>query len=83
LISPEMLRRHGDGFISTPSQLVNALFGGYPDETISFRSATARDQGKRWGCVLCKLLHDPHGSLHAVFEIEEGLAATQGDSVVQ
>jgi hypothetical protein len=37
-------------------QLVNALFGGYADETVSFRAATARKRGERWGCVLCKLL---------------------------
>jgi hypothetical protein len=37
-------------------QFVNALFGGYPDETVSFRSAKARNDGKEWGCILCKLL---------------------------
>uniref|UniRef100_E6VL50 Uncharacterized protein n=1 Tax=Rhodopseudomonas palustris (strain DX-1) TaxID=652103 RepID=E6VL50_RHOPX len=36
--------------------LLNAVLGGYPDETVSYRSATARDEGKRWGCVLCKVL---------------------------
>lgn len=37
-------------------QLINALFGGYPDETVSYRSGKARSDGKRWGCILCKLL---------------------------
>jgi hypothetical protein len=37
-------------------QTGNAIFGGYPDETISLRAARARDKGERWGCVLCKLL---------------------------
>ena len=37
-------------------QFVNALLGGYADETISYRSAAARDRGERWGCVLCKVL---------------------------
>ena len=37
-------------------QFVNALLGGYADETISYRSAVARDRGERWGCVLCKVL---------------------------
>lgn len=37
-------------------QLANALFAGYPDETVSYRSAKARSNGKRWGCILCKLL---------------------------
>jgi hypothetical protein len=30
--------------------------GGNEDETISSRAAKAKLQGKRWGCVLCKLL---------------------------
>jgi hypothetical protein len=37
-------------------QFVNALLGGYADETISYRSAVAMRRGERWGCVLCKLL---------------------------
>lgn len=37
-------------------QLLNALTFGYPDETVSFRSARARDKGERWGCVMCKVL---------------------------
>lgn len=37
-------------------QLANAAFGGHEDETISSRAARARDNGHRWGCVLCKLL---------------------------
>ena len=38
-------------------QSANTLFGGYPDETISLRSARERDiNGKKWACVLCKFL---------------------------
>ncbi len=37
-------------------QLVNAICGGYPDETISLHAARARNEGKRWGCILCKVL---------------------------
>ena len=37
-------------------QVGNALSGGDPDMTISWRAAIARDQGKRWGCVLCRWL---------------------------
>lgn len=37
-------------------QLGNTILGGLPDETISSRAAKAKLQGKRWGCVLCKLL---------------------------
>lgn len=37
-------------------QAANAAFGGNEDMTISTRAALARKQGRRWGCVLCKLL---------------------------
>lgn len=37
-------------------QLGNALAGGQPDETISFRAAKARAAGSRPACVLCRLL---------------------------
>ena len=33
-------------------QLLNALFGGDEDETISSRAEKARRKGRRWGCVL-------------------------------
>lgn len=36
-------------------QLANA-FGGHEDETISSRAGRARRQGKRWACLLCRLL---------------------------
>lgn len=34
----------------------NTLAGGSPNETISERAAKARAAGRRWGCVLCRLL---------------------------
>ena len=38
-------------------QAVNAVLGGYPDETISLRVARERDlDGKQWACVLCRVL---------------------------
>lgn len=37
-------------------QLANTAFGGDEDETISSRAGKAARAGKRWGCVLCKLL---------------------------
>ena len=36
---------------------VNTVLGGSPNETISERSAKARDAGRRWGCVLCRFLN--------------------------
>ena len=37
-------------------QLANTAFGGHEDETISSRAYKAATQGRRWGCVLCRLL---------------------------
>lgn len=34
----------------------NALLGGEPDQTISYRAAVARSQGSRAGRLLCRLL---------------------------
>jgi hypothetical protein len=49
---------------------VNALFGGFLDETISARSGRAAHAGKRWGKVLAGALgylfpnHCRHAELH-------------------
>lgn len=37
-------------------QFCNALAGGDPRETISSRSAKARAEGRRWGCIMCTFL---------------------------
>ena len=37
-------------------QLANAVLGGDPMQTISYRSAMAEEEHKRWGCVLCRWL---------------------------
>mgnify|MGYP001550900627 CR=1 FL=1 len=37
-------------------QLANAAANGNPDETISSRANRARIEGRRWGCILCRLL---------------------------
>ena len=37
-------------------QLANTAFGGDEDETISSRAGKASVSGRRWGCVLCRLL---------------------------
>lgn len=35
----------------------NVIFlAGNAHETVSQRAAWSRDQGKRWGCVLCRVL---------------------------
>ncbi len=38
-------------------QLLNALFAGSEDETISSRAYKASLGGKRWGCLLCRFLN--------------------------
>lgn len=54
-------------------QLANVLALGEPDETISSRAHKAALKGKRWGCVLCRLLDllDP-GHCARVVEWDEG-----------
>lgn len=37
-------------------QLANAVTGGDMDEKISSRANRARGEGRRWGCLLCRLL---------------------------
>jgi len=37
-------------------QLANTAFGGDEDETISSRAGRAKRDGKRWACLLCRLL---------------------------
>lgn len=37
-------------------QLANTAFGGNEDETISSRAFKASASGRRWGCILCRLL---------------------------
>lgn len=50
--SPDRALRIAVGF----DQLGNVALNGSEDETISSRAAGARDAGKRWGCVLCRVL---------------------------
>jgi hypothetical protein len=37
-------------------QMANAVIRGDPDETISSRAGKSARQGKRWACILCRLL---------------------------
>ena len=49
-------RRYWNTLIAL-DHLVNAAFmNGDPAETVSSRAAKARNRGKRWGCILCKIL---------------------------
>lgn len=55
----------------------NTILGGSPNETISERSAKARAAGRRWGCVLCRLL-DKINPGHC----DRALTSTIGDDAV-
>ncbi len=61
--------------VANDQALNAALVGrsGAEDETISSRAGKAARQGKRWGCILCRLLDriDP-GHCEANIEEDEG-----------
>lgn len=46
----------GRRFLLAYDQALNALTGGSEDETVSSRAARARDENRKWGCVLCRVL---------------------------
>lgn len=57
------------------SQLVSALLGGDPDETVSSRLGKARNKGVRWVLPLCSLLdmiHPDHCTKSALWDKDEG-----------
>lgn len=37
-------------------ETANTLTGGDPGETVSSRAGKAMQEGKQWGCVLCRFL---------------------------
>ena len=51
-----MFKRYFWNILIAIDQLANTLLAGDPDETISSRAAKAHKKGKRWGCILCRLL---------------------------
>jgi hypothetical protein len=55
-------------------ETANTLTGGSPNETISERAAKARNAGKRWGCILCRLLPKGH--------CDNALTSTIGDDAI-
>lgn len=58
-------------------QAGNTLTGGSPNETISERAAKARNEGKKWGCVLCKVLNWVNPG-----HCDNALTSTIGDDAV-
>lgn len=51
-----MLKQYIVNILIALDQVVNAIFGGDPKETISSRADKAMREGKAWGCILCKFL---------------------------
>lgn len=70
---PPRYRRYVRNCWVAEDQLWNARLGGDEDETISGRAAKARNAGRRWGCVLCRLLDwiDPDHCNNSI-EADEG-----------
>jgi hypothetical protein len=58
-------------------EAANTLFGGSPNETISSRAAKARNAGRRWGCLLCRLLNKINPG-----HCDRALTSTIGDDAV-
>jgi len=61
-------------------QLLNVIFGGDEDETISSRIAKDNRRGRKFACFLCKILDwiDPHHCEKAI-ERDEGKRPGQYD----
>lgn len=58
-------------------QALNTIAAGSPNETISERAAKARNAGRKWGCVLCRLL-----DLVNPGHCDNALTSTIGDDAV-
>lgn len=54
---PRPTKGYGFNLAVAFDEFGNALTGGDPGETISSRSAKARNEGRAWGCVMCKFLN--------------------------
>lgn len=52
----KQFRRYLINILVALDQLVNTIFNGDPDETMSSRAGKDRDRGRIVGCVLCKFL---------------------------
>jgi len=38
------------------SVMLNAVLGGDAPETLCYRAGKARRDGRRWGCIFCRLI---------------------------
>jgi hypothetical protein len=51
------LLRYTMNWILLLDRALNVAWGGSSDETLSSRAGKRMKEGKRWACVLCKLLN--------------------------
>lgn len=51
------MKRYAFNLLIALDQLVNAMLAGDPDETVSSRAAKDAKRGRRWACILCRILH--------------------------
>jgi hypothetical protein len=58
-------------------QFCNAILGGDPGDTISYRAAVARQSNAKWACVLCRFL-----DLFQQGHCDKTLAATDHERLV-
>lgn len=68
------MRRYAWNLLIALDQFANTVMGGDPDETISSRAGKAARKGRRWACVLCKIL-DCIDRRHC----EKNIEADEGD----
>ncbi|WP_454752143.1 hypothetical protein [Cupriavidus necator] len=74
------MRRYLWNLLISLDQLANTVAGGSPDETISSRAGKAMQQGRRWGCILCRFLHwFDHDHCAKSIEPDEGGDAAVAD----
>ena len=67
------MKRYAWNLLIALDQFANTVLGGYPDETISSRAAKAARAGRRWGCILCRLLDQiDKGHCEKSIEADEG-----------
>lgn len=75
-----MLKRYIWNLLIALDQFGNALAAGDPDETISSRAGKGKAEGKRWACLLCRLLDQiQRGHCDKSIELEEGADAVIPD----
>lgn len=71
------MKRYFWNMLIAIDQLLNTLFGGDPDETISSRAGKYAANNRGWfPCVLCKLLDiiDPNHCMKSIEKDEGGRA---------